>query len=270
MLRTFAGRPFRVQEHLERLFRSAERSFIRMRYTADEIGERVEQVVRYNHKLLPAGHDLGVIVFATAGPNPTYLGRWAVGEPGMTCVHTFPLPFELWAERFESGQELVIPPILADPGECLDPIVKSRSRLHWYVADRLARTQNPAASAILVNRFDELTETSSGNFFAVLDGVLRTPAQNVLPGISRQYVMELSAALGLPCEEARLKREHLQSASEAFTTSTPYCMMPVRSVDGRLIGDGRPGPVFRRLLAAWSDAVGIDVAEQMRHGAADQ
>ncbi|MEJ7809838.1 MAG: aminotransferase class IV, partial [Gemmatimonadaceae bacterium] len=97
-----------------------------------------------------------------------------------------------------------------------------------------------------------VTEGTHTNVFGVVDGELRThPASPyVLPGITRAVVIELAAALGLPLRESPMLLDELRSASELFLTGTTTDVMPIVRVDGRLVGEGRPGPVAARLHAA--------------------
>ncbi|MGH7200927.1 MAG: aminotransferase class IV, partial [Planctomycetaceae bacterium] len=208
--------------------------------------------------------DLGIIVFVTAGLNPTYVPPAAVTGPTV-CVHTFPLQFALWAEKCERGQHLVIPEVRQMPPRTLDPRIKTRSRMHWFLADRQARQVDPQASALALDGDGFITETSTGNFFIADAGGLRTPPPHKsLGGISQRVVRELAEELGLGYEEVDLRPKDVHRAAEAFTSSTPYCLLPVVRLDGRPIGDGRPGAVFRRLIDAWSGRVGVEILTQMR------
>jgi branched-subunit amino acid aminotransferase/4-amino-4-deoxychorismate lyase len=187
------------------------------------------------------------------------------------CAHTFPLPFELWAEKLEQGQHLVVPSTRHVPADSLDPRIKSRSRMHWYVADRQARRVDSGAGAILVDHDGFLTETSTGNFCIVTGNAIRTPSERTtLGGISRQVVGELAESLGIAFEFADLRPEDVSTADEAFTSSTPYCLLPVTRFQGEPVGSGRLGPVFGRLLAAWGELVGFDIAAQLRDGAEER
>jgi branched-chain amino acid aminotransferase len=95
------------------------------------------------------------------------------------------------------------------------------------------------------------------------DGALRTPTDRAaLAGISRSMTLDLAEQLEIPAYEEDLQPYDLYTADEAFFTSTPFSILPVTQVDRRDIGDGKPGPVTQQLLAAWSDAVGIDMVDQ--------
>ena len=263
VLRTFHLTPYRLEDHLKRLERSAKRAHIPWPQTQRKIGKAVLEVVRHNGQLIGPNEELGVTMFVTAGPNPTYVGPNA-NDGGLVGVHTWRLPMELWAEKMRNGQELRTPKTRAIPVDSLDPTIKSRSRLHWYIADRQVRAEFPKASALLLDHDDHITETSTGNFFVVIDGEILTPPEaDTLPGISRMVVQELAAELGIGFRFTKLHRNSVRNASEAFTSSTPYCLMPVRSYDGHEIGSDCPGPVFQQLMTAWSDRVDLDIVGQI-------
>ncbi|HVW01941.1 MAG TPA: aminotransferase class IV [Planctomycetaceae bacterium] len=264
MSRTFRRVPFRLDAHLDRLFRSLAVVGFKIGETRERLREISEQLIAHNAHLLPPGGDLGIVQFVTAGINPTYAGAAARRTPTV-CVHTFPLPFELWRERLRTGQHLVTPALRHIPPECFDPHVKSRSRLFWIVADELARHVDPRAQALLLDVQGHLTETAAGNLFVVREGELRTPTcRNTLEGISRAVVLELAQKLNLRARECDLQLEDALSADEVFTTSTPYCLLPVTHLNGRPIGAGTPGPIVQQLLAAWSELVGCDIVKQMQ------
>ena len=176
MLRTFRFWPFRVSDHLDRLFHSLDVARLTCPYPRDRLESVINEVVMQNVGTIGDDDDLGIIVFVTAGPNVTYVGRdaHAALEPTVG-VHTFPLPFNLWVEKYKTGQHLVVPTQYSMSSDTLDPTAKYRSRIAWRIADREVRESHPGATAIHRDHEDNLTETSSGNLFAVIDGELRTP-----------------------------------------------------------------------------------------------
>jgi len=273
MIRTFAHRPFRLDEHLDRLFRSLRAVGFPMELTRQELEAITLEVVDHNEKLIPADHDLGIVLFVTAGTNLTYVGAAEIerARKPIVCVHTFPLPFELWAEHARIGQHLVTPSIRHIPPASLDPKIKSRSRLHWYLADQQARLAGPTAGALVLDHDGNIAETSTGNFFIVSAGTIFTPSPRiVLGGVSQKVVFELAERLEIPCETADLQLYDALNADEAFTSSTPYCLLPVTRLNGRPIGSGERGPVYERLIAAWNELVGLDIIGQIRKGAAER
>ncbi|HEX6985087.1 MAG TPA: aminotransferase class IV, partial [Planctomycetaceae bacterium] len=137
-LRTFRHEPFLLDEHVSRLADSAAAAFVPLRAPPGEIAALIREVVRRNAALLPAEDDLAVAAFATPGT-----------EAGPTlCVHATPIPARLYAEAYEDGIRLVTPPTRAMPAETLSPQIKTRSRLHWHVADAQAERTEPGAKAL--------------------------------------------------------------------------------------------------------------------------
>ncbi len=266
MVRTFRHLPFRLDEHLARLEQSLNIVGFELGLTMAELKAICEQVVFENAKLIPAHHDLGLIVFATAGQNLTYLGRAgaASAKKSTVCVHTFPLPFELWAEACQTGLHLVSVETRSIPDDVIDARVKHRSRLHWHLADRQAKQFDPQGVAVLTSHQRTLTETASGNLWMFHRGYLVTPATNVLRGVSREVVIDLCMDNFLAVQVRDFGASDLSAADEAFISSTPCCLLPVTQFNGRPIGAGSPGPMYRRLMEEWSQLVGMDIIEQMR------
>lgn len=260
-LRTFRHQPFLLGEHLERLAKSAEAAFVPLPGPVELIGDLVHQVVDRNSNLVGAEDDLAVSVFATAGTS---------GEPTL-CIHATRIAAHDYAPYFDNGLSLVVPPRRAIPDDALSPQIKTRNRLHWHIADRLAAQVAAGSKALLIDQEGFVTETAAGNVFVVRDGRLVIPRRSrTLHGISQAYVVGLAATLGLKCDEADLRVEALATADEVFTSSSVYCLLSVVRLNQSNIADGRPGPIFRRLLGAWSETVGVDIVEQMQRMASER
>jgi branched-subunit amino acid aminotransferase/4-amino-4-deoxychorismate lyase len=141
--------------------------------------------------------------------------------------------------------------------------MKYRSRMHYYLADQEARLADPNALALLLDLDGNVTETSGANFLIVERGTIVSPTlRNTLPGISRAVVIELAAKLGIPFVERDIQVHSVVNADEAFLSSTPYGLCPVTKINGVAIADGQPGAVYRRLMSAWNELVGMDIAGQ--------
>jgi len=270
MTRTFRHVPFRLEDHLDRLFRSLKYTRMDIGMTKEELLSVSREVVAHNTKLLDPDDEVGLVHFVTAGEFPTYAG--SAGRAARTtptiCAHTFPMPFELWAGKLDSGAHLVTPSIRHVPPQCYDPKMKYRSRMHYYLADKEAQLVDPDASALLLDLSGNVTETSGANFLIVEKGTIVSPTLvNTLPGISRATVMELADDLEIPFVEKDIQVHSVMNADEAFTASTPYCILPVTKINGVTIGSGRPGPVWQQLLSAWSERVGLNIPQQIRDGA---
>lgn len=265
MTRTFRRDPFRLSDHVARLFRSLKYTRMDVDLTPQQFEQISRELLATNARLLAADQELGLIHFVTAGENPVYAGSAATS--GMTrptvCMHTFPLPFHLWAPKMRDGAHVVTPSIRHVPPQCFDPKMKYRSRMHYHLADQEARLVDPEASALLLDLDGNVTETSGANFLIVENGALVSPTlRNILPGISRQTVIELAEQLDVRFVEREIQVHDVVNAEEAWLTSTPFCILPVTRINGISIGAGTPGPAFHRFIAAWSELVGVEILSQ--------
>ncbi|MGE0755967.1 MAG: aminotransferase class IV [Pirellulaceae bacterium] len=264
MTRTFRHHLFRLEDHVDRLLRSLKYTRLSTGMSRADFLAMSRELVQTNLRGLGADQELGLIHFVTAGELAVYAGAAAAQSMVPTvCAHTFPLPFPLWRTGMTAGVHLVTPSIRHVPPQCFDPKMKYRSRMHYFLADQEARLVAPDAIALLLDLDGNVTETSGANFL-VVDGqtIVSPTTRNILPGVSRQTVIELSAELGIPFVERDVQVHTVMNASEAFLASTPYCLMPVTRINGATIGDGLPGGIFRRLMAAWSQRVGVDIVGQ--------
>jgi len=183
------------------------------------------------------------------------------------CIHSFPLPFGLFRRFFEDGIHLVTPSTRHVPAQCLDPKIKNRSRLHWWIGEQEAHLVDPLAIPLLLDLDGNLTETSGSNVLLVKNGVVLSPTpRNILLGISRRTIAELCQKMGIAFQERDLQVHDAINADEIFVATTPYCMAPVTRINGLQVADGKAGPVFQRLLAAWSAEVGVDIRAQVMAG----
>jgi branched-subunit amino acid aminotransferase/4-amino-4-deoxychorismate lyase len=262
--RTFRGEPFLLEKHIDRLLNSLRLARIDPGPSATEIERISLELVAHNFTLVKPGQELGLIQFVSAGEFAPFANETPV-RPGPTfCIHTFPLRFERWAKPMREGAHVVTPSIRQVPPECYSPAMKYRSRMHFYLADKEARDTDPDAFALLLDLAGNITETSAANFLLVKDGVLISPTtRNILPGISRAMTRSLVERMGIGFAERDISVTDTLQADEALLTSTPFCLMPVTRINGTPIGSGKPGPMFQRLIQAWSDEVGLNVFAQI-------
>src|SRR5262249_38190155 len=128
---------------------------------------------------------------------------------------------------------------------------------------------DPDAGALLLDLDGNVTETSGANFLMVREGtIVSPPLRDILPGVSRATVIELAAELRVPFVERDFPVDDALKADEAFLASTPYCLMPASRLKEAVIGNGTPGPVYRRLIDAWNRLVGLNIERQIVDGAA--
>jgi len=263
-LRTFDAKIFHIEDHVARLFHSLDCVGVTPELSADDISSIAERLVKQNHPLLDEGDDLGLAIFVTPGASPLYCdGQSSQPRVGL---HTYRLPFSRWAEKYASGESLVVPAIRQVPRECWPPELKCRSRMHYFLADREAAARLPGARALLLDTAGHVTEASTANVLVYLqdEGLVSPPRADVLPGISLAVLLLLAEELGITAVERPLSVADVERANEVLLSSTPFCVLPVARVGDSQVGDGRAGPIFRMLLGAFSELVGLDIAEQAR------
>lgn len=263
MTRTFDGRIFRLDEHLDRLYRSLRYLDIDIGLEPKELAAITEEVVERNEPLRAAAGDWWVAQRISRGVDAVGDEGWAHTGP-QVIVDCTPLPLRKRAAHFRDGIDVVVPSIRRTPPSHLSPRAKTHNYLNLILADREVKRVQPEAWSVLLDERGNLCEGVGSNVFVVRQERIYTPReQYVLPGVSRRTAMELAARLGLPCEERDLDVYDAVTADEVFLTSTSLCLCGVRSVNGHPIGSGRvPGPVTRRLIDAYVALVGTDFVAQ--------
>src|SRR6478672_4266786 len=261
-LRTFGGRVFRLAEHLDRLRNSLKIVGLDSDKICDQVARAIPEFLQRNGALISAGDDWSIIAFATPGVAGS-------GRPTV-CVHGYPLPFKSWASKYETGVPVVVSQIRQLPPNCVPPELKCRSRMHFYLADREAAARQPGARAILLDQDGFVAEATTANVivFREGEGFVSPPHDNILVGVSLGVVQELAGRINVPFVTRRLTVDELCSADEALLTSTSICALPIVECNGHRIAGGKPGPTYRRLLSAWNDLVGLNIADQARRYAA--
>jgi branched-subunit amino acid aminotransferase/4-amino-4-deoxychorismate lyase len=257
-LRTFDGHVFRLDEHLRRLRRSLEIVGLDAESITSSVEGAITEFLKRNRGKIAVEDDWSIVAFVTPGVSGS-------GRPTV-CVHGHPLPFHLWAAQFDAGVHVVVSDTRQVPTSCWPAELKCRSRMHYYLADRAAAAQRPGARAILLDQDGFVAEASTANVLLYRDGegLVSPPHDHILAGVSLGVVRELAGQIGVPFITRPLSVAELHAADEAMLTSTSICVLPIVECDGRAVGNGNPGPIYRRLLTAWSELVGLDVAEQAR------
>lgn len=265
-LRTFGGRLFRLEQHLARLEHSLEIVAVELGLSMAELGEAAEDLAARNHGLQDPGDDLGLSMFVTPGPYSTMsalVGPDANRGP-LVCMHTYPLPFHLWADKYRAGQSLVVTGVQQVPPACWPVELKCRSRMHYYLADLQARRIEPGARALLLDADGHVLEASTANIcvFRRGEGLVSPPKEKILPGVSIAVIAELAGAVQIPFNHRDLTVDELRDADEVLLCSTSPCVWPVLRLNGQPIGAGKPGETFQRLLTAWSELTGVNIQSQ--------
>jgi len=262
-LRTFGGKLFQLDRHLQRLSHSLEIVGIDPGVPLAELGRGAEEMADRNHRLLDPDDDLGLSIFVTPGPYATF--DTVAPRSGPTVgIHTYPLPFHLWHDKYEAGQSLVVTDVMQVPSACWPAELKCRSRMHYFLADKKARQVEPGARALLLDASGQVVEASTANvlIFRANEGLISPPREAILPGVSVAVLAELAAGMKIPFVHRRLDPADIAAAGEVMLCSTSPCVWPVTRFSGQPIGNGRCGPVVKELLKKWSQLVGVEVAAQ--------
>jgi branched-chain amino acid aminotransferase len=248
-LRTYGGRPFALDRHLRRLRASAGRLGVDLRATDLDLAESLDDV------LAASGNAESYVRFiVTRGVGDISYHFERIKGPTLVIVVK---PFETPADEvYSEGIPVALVSVRRNHKSALDPAIKSCNLLNNLLAVREAQAHG-AVEALMLNAEGDLAEGASSNVFLVREGVVLTPplSAGILAGITREVILELLPALEIEGREVHLGVEALREADEAFITSSLREAAPIRTVDGRPVGDGRPGPVTRRILRAFRESV---------------
>ena len=242
--RTFGGQVFKLRQHLERLYRGSEHASIDPDMSLDEMEGVALEVLEANRKLLKPEQDFILGQVVSIGPKPS-----AGGPRGANViVYCQFIDFSEFARSYSRGVRVVTPVTYAVP-----PQPSSAG------GDGAQQETMP----LMTDGEGNVTECRHANFMFVKDGRIGLPnRRNVLPGISMETVLELAESVGVPVDEGDYSSGDVYDADEAFVSGTRFCLLPVATLNGVSVGDEVPGAVTGRLLSAWSERVGMDIAQQ--------
>ena len=267
MTRTFNGNLFKIEEHVERLFRSLAYLQIDIGLSPVEVIRISEDVLDRNRHLLADGDDYWLGQRISRGVKAVGDEGWDHTGPAV-IVECQPLPFRERAQYYRDGLKVIVPSVRRTPPQNLSPRTKTHNYLNLVMAELEVHAQNPSAWAVLLDYNGNLCEGLGSNIFIVKNEELFTPkAQYVLAGVSRGTAIELADEIGLRCEERDLDLYDAYTADEIFVTSTSFCICPVSSINGNAVAEESiPGPITGRLLEAYSKLVDCNITDQyLRH-----
>ena len=267
MTRTFGGQPFKLREHLDRLYGSLRLLEIDCGLSQEEMEEQTLLTLEKNRATEEEGMDWWVMHDVSRGPLPVYGSLWPEGTRPTVTISTWPLITHMgtFSDKYDHGVDIVVPAQQALPAHLVDAKAKTRSRMHYKMAELQGQRIGEGAWPVLFDPDGFMAEGPGWNIFLVKDGTIFTPEpRNILQGVSRGTVFELAEQEGIPMVEANLGRYEALQADEIFCTSTSYCIVHGRSFEGQVVGDGQRGPVVERLTEAWRQRVGVDMVAQAR------
>jgi branched-chain amino acid aminotransferase len=241
-MRIYAGKIFRLDDHLVRFDESARALLLDLPYTRADLGAMlVEAVARSGRQggyiRLVATRGVG-----TLGLDPNKCPRATVFAI-VDGIQLYP------AELYATGIPIVTASTRRTPRSSAEARVKSLNYLNNILA-KIEAQRAGCVEALMLNTDGLVVECTADNVFVVKNGVLKTPStiHGALEGITRKTVLEVASRLGIPAQETALALFDVYTADEAFMTGSGAEVMPVTSLDGRTIGAGKPGPVTLRLL----------------------
>jgi branched-chain amino acid aminotransferase len=254
-LRVRSGHPAFVERHLDRLFEGARAIMLDIGLDRRELTDAIYATLRAND--MTDGVHVRLMVTRGVKRTPYQDPRVTIGPATVVIIaeHKEPLPATV-----TDGITLFTTHVRRAAPDTLDPKLNSHSKLNDITACIQAYTVG-ADEALMLDPHGFVATSNSTHFFIVAgDEVLTSDGRYCLAGITRANVLELCRANGIPAREATFSLTDVYSAREAFVTGTFAGVVPVRSVDGCTIGDGRRGPIVQRLQTLYRELVDADVA----------
>ena len=269
MTRSFKHKQFLLEDHIDRLLTGLKILRIPVKYNKKQILKICEDTIKKNSRYFKKDDEHRLMIDVSRGLLDIYKGIKNIHKDTNFIVADFPLRWTVrgMGKLFNTGINAVITSQRAIPSMYMDPKIKNRSRIFYLNANIEASLFKGKNNwALLLDDRGFIAEGSGDNFFIVKDKKVITPrGVHILRGISRDYVLEqLCEQLNLEKEEKDIEPYDVYSADEAFMTGTPFCMLPVTSLNNIKIGKGKRGKIFNILLSTWSKNVGVDIEKQIK------
>ncbi len=247
-IRAYNGRIFKLEQHVNRLFASAKAIDLKIPQSRDEVANIILETCRKND--IREGYIRPVI---TRGPGDLGLDPRKCKRGPSVVVIAQP-GISLYAKN-EKGLRMTTSSYRRVPPQSLSPSIKSLNYLNNIMA-KVEANQYGADEALLLDIHGYVSEASAENFFIVKNHTVTTPWSSTnLPGVTRETVLDLAPQLGYRAEERLFALYDVWAADEAFLTGTAAEIGPVVELDGRQIGEGKPGPVTKAITKAFRDLV---------------
>jgi branched-chain amino acid aminotransferase len=248
-MRSYSGKVFRLREHMDRLYESARAICLQIPVSREQMETDVMETLRRNNL-----RDAYIRLVVTRGAGSLGLDPNRTSNPQVIIIadHIALYP----AEYYESGLKLITAATIRNHPAALSPRIKSLNYLNNIMA-KIEGQQAGCVEALMLNHKGEVAECTGDNIFIVKREELLTPPKDagILEGITRNAVLGLARSLQIPAHEQTLTRHDLLVADECFLTGSAAEVIPVISIDGRAIGDGKVGPITKKLMAEFKELV---------------
>ena len=244
-IRVYAGKIFRAEAHLKRLYDSAKAIRLSIPLSPTDFLLAIEQTVKANNF-----RDCYIRAVVTRGVGSLGIDPNRCKSPSVfiiaDTIQLFP------KELYEKGMSVITSSIIRNHPAALSPRIKSLNYLNNVLA-RIEANDAGAGEAIMLNHEGNVAECTADNIFIVKAGRVLTPTivDGILEGVTRQAILDLCAKLAIPAVEQSFQKHDLFVCDECFVTGTGAEVAPVTKIDGRIIGDGTPGPITKRLIEAF-------------------
>jgi len=237
-IRVYNGKVFKLNEHVDRLFESAQAIWLEVPMTRPECAKAIEDTVARSGM-----KDAYVRAVVSRGAGSLGLDPRKTKDPQVIIIvdtiSIYP------KEMYDKGMEIVTASSMRNHPAALNPRIKSLNYLNNIMA-KIEGSLAGCAEALMLNHKGEVAECTGDNIFIVKDRILSTPSTDagILDGVTRRLVIDLAKSSGYDMQETSLTRHDVYTADEVFLTGTAAELIPVTKVDARVIGTGQPGPVF--------------------------
>ena len=243
-IRAYNGRVFRLDEHIARLYDSSKAIDLAVPIAKEEMAEAIKETLRKNNL-----RDAYIRPIVTRGKGDLGLDPRKCAKPTVIVIAVS--WGAMYGDLYEKGLRAVCVSVRRTPPESMPPNVKSLNYLNNILA-KIEANYRGVDEAIFFDTKGYIAEGSGDNIFVVKDGAIITPPTlNNLRGITRAVVLEIAESMGITLLERNMGYFDLYTADEVFVTGTAAEVGPIREIDGRVIGNGKPGPITRQLMAAF-------------------
>ena len=246
-IRFYNGRVFRLDEHIDRLFDSARAIALNIGMDKSAVIEATLETIRQNN--LQDGY---IRLVVTRGVGDLGLNPMLCPKASIFVIASKITLYS--ADKYENGLDVVTCATRRIPHGALSPMVKSLNYLNNVMAKIEAQNAG-AGEGLMLNEQGFVSECTGDNIFIIKNGVITTPpiSAGALAGVTRSVVFDLAAEFGIPIHEPMMTRYDIFTADECFLTGTAAEVIPAVKLDTRLIGDGKPGPITRRLITRFRE-----------------
>ena len=241
-IRSYQGRVFKLDEHLQRLYDSAKAIMLQIPISIEDMQEAVLETLRRNQL-----HDAYIRLVVTRGVGDLGLDPDKCPVPTIFIIAD---KITLYPPNFyEDGLEIITVSVRRNYAEAISPRIKSLNYLNNILA-KIEGKQAGVEEVLMLNAEGYVVECSGDNIFFLKDNVIVTPPTHlgILEGVTRNTVIDLARELGITVEEKVFTRHDLYTAEECFLTGTAAEVIPVVKIDQRIVGNGHPGTVTQKLI----------------------